>query len=88
MSEAIWESEEPDKMPILIHGTLLDKQNDIPSYNLKECFYDKEKMIVTGLGNMIACANGCSDAVPSIRANLGCGVVPTMLGVISQVFED
>jgi len=86
--DAVWKHEEPDKMPILVHGALTQEQEAVPAYNLKECFYDKEKMFLTGLRSMMACANGRSDAVPSIRANLGCGVVPTMLGVESLVFED
>ncbi|MFH1708575.1 MAG: uroporphyrinogen decarboxylase family protein [Planctomycetota bacterium] len=86
--QAVWEGREPDRLPILIHGTLTPEQEQVPSFNLKEGFYDPEKMFLTQLRGMIACANGGGDAIPSMRANLGCGVVPTMLGVQSLVFDD
>ena len=70
--------------------TLLDESvpelKKLPVYNLEEIHYDIEKMFVAGLRGALATAFAKGDAVPSMRANVGCGCVNTLLGGVKQNF--
>lgn len=85
--DAIWNNRESDYIPILIGGEV-PKMGEYPEYNLKEQFYDKEKMLVEQLRTVIAQARGKGDSQLSLRANLGVGFVPTIFGLEELVFED
>jgi len=85
---AVWRGEQPDVLPILVHGTLPDDLAALPRYNLKECWYDPEKMLWNAVLDMIAALEARSDAVPSMRANLGCGIMASVFGCRQEVFED
>ena len=69
-------------------GELSEKQKMIPEYNYKEIFTDKEKMLCSEVRNACAVANGRSDSVPSIRANLGTGTILSCLGLEQECFPD
>lgn len=85
--EAIWNNKKSDYIPILISGRLPER-DQYPVYNLKEQFFDKEKMWAEQLWSVIAQVRGGSDAQLSLRANLGTGLVPTIFGLEQLVFED
>jgi hypothetical protein len=84
----VWRNEEADSLPIILAGKLPADLAELPRYNLKECFYDKEKMLWNALLDMIALLEGRSDGVPSMRANTGVGTVASVFGCQQQVFED
>jgi len=60
----------------------------IPVYNPKEVHYDSDKMLKTGLNAAVRAAAGGMQAVPSVRANMGCGIFPTLFGIKQDLFED
>ncbi len=75
--------------PIIFCGDKLNyKQENIPDYNLKETFYDKSKMLCSQARLACQAANGHSDSVPSIRANLGTGILLSCFGLEQEVYPD
>ena len=60
----------------------------LPAYNPKEIHYDSEKMFVSELIGAARAAAGGMQAVPSVRANMGCGIFPTLFGIEQDLFED
>lgn len=82
---AMWHDQEADFVPILMGGPGHPEQKGSPAYNLKECYYDRDKMLVSHVWGMIAM---CSDALPSMRCNTGVGTLATVFGCVSSVFED
>ncbi len=58
----------------------------LPQYDLEEIHYDVEKMFVSELRSALSVALSKGDGVPSVRANVGCGCVSTLLGGIKQLF--
>lgn len=85
--DAIWNNREADYIPILIGGAVPETR-EFPEYDLREQFFDKEKMLAGQLWAVITQARGRSDSQLSLRANLGVGLVPTIFGLEEQVFED
>jgi hypothetical protein len=45
-------------------------------------------MLLSELGEAMTVVNGGYGAVPSVRANMGCGIFPTLLGIKQQLFDD
>lgn len=86
---AVWKGKVPDSQPLLL-ACAPDKQwlDSIPDYNTKEAHFDTEKMVTCGFKSMLSTANGSRDAVPSIRANMGCGIFPTLFGLTQMLFDD
>ncbi len=58
----------------------------LPVYNHEEIHYDPEKMFVNELRGALTTALSEGDAVPSVRANVGCGALCTLLGGLKQTF--
>lgn len=58
----------------------------LPSYNNEEIHYDVEKMFISQLSGAVAAAFADGDAVPSVRANVGCGCINTLIGGLKQTF--
>lgn len=58
----------------------------LPNYNNEEIHYDAEKMFVSQLKSALGTAFADGDAVPSVRANVGCGALCTLLGGLKQTF--
>lgn len=58
----------------------------LPVYNNEEIHYDPEKMFVNELRAALSTALADGDAVPSVRANVGCGALCTLLGGLKQSF--
>lgn len=85
----LWNGKKPDRQPLLLSCSLdPDEDQSIPSYNTMLTHYDSEKMFISGLKEMLKTAYGGADGVPSIRANMGCGIFPTLFGIKQQLFED
>ena len=85
---AVWRGETPDCLPILVNGLLPDDLAALPRFNLKECWYDREKMLWNALLDMNTTWRAGGDSVPSMRANLGCGIMATVFGCTQTVFDD
>ncbi len=85
----VWKGEIPEKQPLLLNCSLDKIQEEkIPLFNNKEIHYDSKKMLLSGLRETLAVVNAKAEAVPSVRANMGCGIFPTLLGVTQMLFDD
>ncbi len=85
----IWNGNNTDRQPLLLTCPLNACQKErYPDYNTKETHFDSEKMLLHGLKRTLGVYNGSCDAVPSLRANMGCGIYPTMFGLRQTLFED
>jgi len=60
----------------------------LPSYDLREIHWDCEKMFAHQLKEAVGVALSDSDGVPSVRANMGCGLVGGLFGLEQRVFPD
>jgi hypothetical protein len=85
---AVWEGRKADAPPIIAHGDLSPEQERIPRYNHKEAFYNADFMLCNNVRAAISAADSGSDAVPSMRANMGTGMTLSCLGLEQEVFDD
>lgn len=85
---SVWRGEKLNIPVLFASGELTKEQKKIPEYNYKEIFTDKEKMLCREVRLACAAANGNSDSVPSIRANLGTGIILACLGLEQECFHD
>jgi uroporphyrinogen-III decarboxylase len=63
-------------------------QREMPGFNMLQTHYDSEKMLACELRAALSAAAGGREAVPSVRSNMGCGIVPALFGVMQELFED
>ena len=85
---AFWNGEKPDAWPIMFTAPLTEEQERLPESNYQEAFYDADLMLYSQLRGACAVINARSDAVPSIRANLGTAVALSCIGLKQMVFTD
>ena len=85
---ALFEGREADRQPLLLSAGLTGAQAEFPHFNYREIHYDREKMLANELRGACAAMNGGREAAPSVRANMGCGIVPALFGVMPRLFED
>jgi hypothetical protein len=85
---AVWRGDRPDRWPVLFNAPLTAAQGEIPGADHREAFYDPDRMLCSQVRGACSCANARSDGVPSIRANLGTGVLLACLGLEQEVFPD
>ncbi|MPM38816.1 hypothetical protein SDC9_85446 [bioreactor metagenome] len=85
---ACWRGEKLSVPVLFIVGELTERQRMIPEYDFKEAFADAAKMLCREARGAGAIANGGGDGVPSIRANLGTGILLACFGMEQAVFPD
>jgi hypothetical protein len=86
---AVWENQEPDYLPLVISGRVpAGLGDDLPKFSLKEAYYDPSKMLWNALPGLFTSALSPGDSIPSIRADMGCGIFPTLLGATNSVFDE
>ena len=71
---------------LLLHVTDAPEAERLPVYDNEEIHYDVEKMFVSQLRAALSSALADGDAVPSVRANVGCGALCTLYGGLKQTF--
>ncbi|MBQ3079004.1 MAG: hypothetical protein IJC48_03235 [Clostridia bacterium] len=71
---------------LLLHVTDSPLIRALPDYDMYEIHYDDEKMFLSQLKGALSSALSDGDAVPSVRANVGCGAINTLLGGLKQTF--
>ena len=74
--------------PLLLSSALPPEFADYPRFTYKEIHYDKEKMLYNGLLDALSAQAGGRESVPSVRANMGCGIVPALFGLVQDLFDD
>ena len=87
---AVWEDRTLETQPLLLGCDLPPEiTGPFPSYNSGETHNDKVKMLLEGMRAMLYTALACGQAVPSIRANMGCGIIPSLFpGIAPTLFDD
>jgi len=89
MQNSVWRGEEIDMPPLALSCWLTEEQNSwLPYYNTKETHFDSEKMFMDGLRGVLNSVNGNYGAAPSMRANMGCGIIPSLFGTQQRLFDD
>ena len=76
------------KHPLLLSSALPPEFADYPRFTYKEIHYDEEKMLYNGLLDALSAQAGGRESVPSVRANMGCGIVPALFGLVQDLFDD
>lgn len=85
----VWEGRKPKRQPLLLRCSSMPAFDEKwPAFDYLEIYDNPEKMFSNGLREAFLCLLGGAEAVPSIRANMGCGIIPTMFGIRQQVFYD
>ena len=77
-----------DGKPLLLLSSGHAMQREIAGYNPKDIHFDSDKMLQNELRAALSVQVAGSAAVPSVRANMGCGIVPALFGVLPELFED
>ena len=87
---AVWEDRVPDTQPLLLRCELPpEMQQRFPDYHPGEVHYHTAKMLLSGMKPMLQAAMAGAEAVPSIRANMGCGIFPSLFpGIEALLFDD
>jgi hypothetical protein len=89
MQNAVWRGEKIDMPPLALSCWLTEEQASwLPYYNTKETHFDSEKMFINGLRDALNTVNGSYGAVPSMRANMGCGIIASLFGNQQRLFDD
>jgi hypothetical protein len=85
----LWRGEKQDIPPLALTCTLTEQQQGWLSWSsTKAIHYDSGKMLANGLLEALFAANGAYGAVPSVRANMGCGIIPSLFGLTQSLFDD
>ena len=87
---AVWKGQKPSRQPLLLSMDLpTEYGKQFPWHTPTEVHFDKDKMLLTGMRGMAGTALAGMQGVPSIRANMGCGIFPALFpGIESMLFED
>ncbi len=80
-------AERPDYLPICFNVAAQGRDR-FPKYNMKEEFHNPAVMLFNQLWAVMSLHESCGDGLPSVRANVGTGFLPTLFGLRQQVFED
>ncbi|MCM8802734.1 MAG: hypothetical protein NC827_05440 [Candidatus Omnitrophica bacterium] len=86
LQKNVWENKKTE-IPIILNKQDIEIKN-YPDFNLKESFYNPEKMLYMQLKGIINIVSEYSDACPSVRFNFGTGFIPSIFGLESEIFED
>jgi hypothetical protein len=86
---AVWRREK-GAMPVLALscGHTEEQHTWIQGSNTKDIHFDCEKMLANGLRDMVCAINGNYGSVPSMRANMGCGIIASLFGPQQELYED
>lgn len=71
---------------LLLHVNDVEELKFLPRYDQYEIHYDVEKMFINELRSALSAAFAEGDAVPSVRANVGCAALCTLYGGLKQEF--
>ena len=83
----VLENKEVDKLPLIFWKP---RNQTVPgwTYDMNEQFYDKEKMLLAHLEEILDCAAEIHDAVVCLRPNFGTIFIPAILGLPFQVPDN
>jgi len=73
----VWNYEEPDSLPLIVNVPI---PRNWPRFSYSEEFHDVRKMLINQLGPIYAHSKIKDDAMLTIRANYGVGIIPSAFG--------
>lgn len=79
-------NKEPGLCTYLLSVWNIPNLKPLPGFNNEEIHYDNEKMFISQLSGALSTAFADGDAVPSVRANVGCGCINTLIGGLKQTY--
>ena len=86
---AVWRGEKLDMPVLALSCWHTQEQLDwLPYYNTREIHFDSVKMLNNGVRDILSAVNGAYGAVPSMRANMGCGIIASLFGKKQRLFDD
>ena len=86
---AVWEGRKPKQQPLLLHCSPGASAKTWPNFTTREIHFDRDKMLISQMKGMASAALGGMQSVPSVRANMGCGIYPSLFpGIVSELFDD
>jgi hypothetical protein len=89
LQEKVWNGEKVEIQPLLLSCQPDENINlALPLYDFEEIHYDKQKMFASQIRASMSAVFGGAQAVPSVRANMGCGIFATLFGVKQELFKD
>jgi len=74
---AAWNHEDSDRPPLIVDAP---PPAEWPRFPYSEAFYDVRKMLINELASVYTHALLCDDAMLTIRANYGVGIIPSAFG--------
>lgn len=85
----VWYSQKPEYQPLLLSVSLPKEYKDFVEFTPKDVHFDKEKMLLKGMKEMLTPCLGKMQSVPSLRANMGCSIFPSLFpGIVPLLFDD
>jgi len=78
--------EKTDVQPLLLSTAA--NLSQYPAFNPKQTHYDPEKMLCQELRGAVCAAEAGRESVPSVRANMGCGIVLSLMGLKQELYDD
>ena len=87
---AVWEDRAPESLPLLLNVQIPQEYDlQFPTFNPGEIHNDKDKMLLYGMKHTFSALFADMQSVPSIRANMGCGIYPSLFpGILPLLFDD
>ena len=86
---AVWEGRRPKHQPLLLHCAPPDSAKKWPRFTTREIHFDRDKMLISQMTGMVSSTLGKMQSVPSVRANMGCGIYPSLFpGILPELFDD
>lgn len=85
----VWLGQPVQEQPLLLHCPLSpDEMIDFPNHSLKDIHYDSQKNMEYHIPSMLSSVRGGAGAVPSARANMGCGIYAAWFGLVQDIYDD
>lgn len=85
----VWLGQPVQDQPLLLHCPLSqDEMNYFPNHSLKDIHYNSKKNMEYHIPSMLSSVRGGAEAVPSARANMGCGIYAAWFGLVQDIYDD
>lgn len=85
----VWMGQTVEEQPLLLHCPLSKKEGEVfPKHSYKDIHYDCQKNLEYHIPSMLTSVRGGTGAVPSARANMGCGIYAAWFGLVQNLYDD
>ena len=85
----VWRGQKAENQPLLLNCPISEEEAKyFPRHSYKEIHYDSNKNFEYHVPSMLAAVRGGAGAVPSARANMGCGIYAAYFGLNQTLYDD